>query len=85
MYVSTFVRVKSYTSILKLISSTDGAEILYTSSIWMTMHGLLRAVTLNLTWRYVKNDGLVILHVLLQYGYQMEGLVINNNLKTKMT
>jgi hypothetical protein len=83
-YVSMFVRVKSYNSILKQISSTDSAEILYARSIWMTMHGLLCDVTLNPIWLHVQNGALVIFHALLQYGYQMEGLVMNNS-KTKVT
>jgi hypothetical protein len=57
---------------------------LYTRSIWMTMHGLLCDVILNPTWRQVQNGGLVIFHALVQYGYQMNGLVMNNS-KTNET
>lgn len=41
MYVCLFVRVESYKSILKQITSTDQAEIYYTRLVWMTMHSKL--------------------------------------------
>jgi hypothetical protein len=52
---------------------------LYTRPIWMTMDGLLCDVTLNPTWRHIQNGGLAILNTLLQYGYLMNGLVMNNS------
>jgi hypothetical protein len=46
------------------------------------MHGLCDVI-LSLTWRHIQNGGLVIFNALLQYGYQIKGLVYYS--KTKVT
>jgi hypothetical protein len=45
------------------------------------MHGLLCDIILNPTWGHIQDGGLNIFNALLQYWYQMIGLVFNNSKK----
>lgn len=52
--------------ILKLITTTDGAETLNTRLIRITMHYIVCDIILNPIWRTIPDVGIIIFHALLQ-------------------
>jgi hypothetical protein len=55
-----------------------------TPTIWVSNERACLMKNSNPIWRQIQDGGLDILNAVLQYGYQLKGLVMNN-LKKKMT